>query len=77
MHLSVLCILASALGFICLSPMVDAIPFCNSVTQGPCLIDAFVICSLFSIFSADFCVARLCKRNSFFEVEVLDDTLLH
>lgn len=41
-HLSVLCILASALGFVCLSPMVDAIPFCNSVTQWPCLIDAFV-----------------------------------
>lgn len=28
-------------------------------------------------FHLDFCVARLCKRNSFFEVEILDDKILH
>jgi len=26
---------------------------------------------------ADFCVERLCKRNSFFEMEILDDKILH
>lgn len=26
---------------------------------------------------ANFCLERLCQRNSFFEVEVLDDKLLH
>ncbi|PRQ30264.1 hypothetical protein RchiOBHm_Chr5g0022721 [Rosa chinensis] len=29
------------------------------------------------LFRLDFCVAELCKRNSFFEVEILDGALLH